>query len=244
LEGTFGPQRLSDEQDVISRTLQFTAAFMAVAASAEAQGDEPATTANPADTASIILASKPTAAVQPPAPGPDAGNQPGSLAGTTDPSSTMPGYSPASTSSYISAAIAAGLPAYDPSRKAIDKASAGTSPDGRANQATSGIALLPAYIVRDVKIPDQDQILTYKGKAKIAMNKYIGPYDGLDRGVLNRYTLQELWQKIPILGALPFVGTPAHMSNEARGFDAAGANDTLPYPHPPPKAVDGSDDVK
>jgi len=217
---------------------------MAVAAPAEMQGEGPAVIANATDTAGIILAPKPAAAVRPPAPGPDAGKQTDSFAGSTDPSSMIPGYSPAAASSYISAAIAAGLPKFDPSRKRIDTASAGTKSDGKANQATSGIALLPAYIVRDAKIPDQDQILTYKGKAKIAMDKYIGPYDGLDRGVLNRYTLQQLWQKIPVLGALPFVGTPAHMSNEARGFDAAGANDTIPYPHPPPKAVDGSDDVK
>ena len=34
------------------------------------------------------------------------------------------------------------------------------------------------------------------------------------------------------------------MSNEDRAFDAGGANDTIPYPHPPPKARDGSDEVK
>jgi hypothetical protein len=154
----------------------------------------------------------------------------------------MPAYNPQSTSSYISSVIAAGLPKYDPSPKAIDMAAAGAKSDGKAIQTTPGIALLPAFIVRDAKIPDEDQILTNKGKAKTAMDKYLGPSDGLDRGVLNRYTLVQLWKKIPILSALDFVGTPGQMSNEERAFDAGGANDTIPYPHPPPQVKDGSDE--
>jgi hypothetical protein len=43
---------------------------------------------------------------------------------------------------------------------------------------------------------------------------------------------------------IEFVGTPGSMSNEDSAFDAGGANDTIPYPHPPPKARDGSDEVK
>ena len=154
----------------------------------------------------------------------------------------MPDRETGPTSSYISSEIAAGLPRFDPSYKALTTPDTKTTSNGKAVQTASGIESMPAFIVRDAKIPNAEQILTYKGAADIAMNKYLGPSDGLDRGVLNRYTLSQLWQKIPILGALPFVGTPARMSNEARGFDAGGANDTLPHPHPPPKAKDGSDE--
>ncbi|HEY1764640.1 MAG TPA: hypothetical protein VGF85_06930, partial [Opitutaceae bacterium] len=103
---------------------------------------------------------------------------------------------------------------------------------------------LPAFIVRDPKVPTEDQILTPMGKAKIEMDKYLGPSDSIDRGVLNHYTLTQLWMKIPILRALPieFVGTPVRMSNEDRAYDAGGANDTIPYPHPPPKVKDGSNE--
>jgi hypothetical protein len=151
-----------------------------------------------------------------------------------------PDHNATSITNDISAAIAAGLPGYKPSPKATDIAVAGQKPD----QPTAGITSMSEFIVRDTKIPSEDQVLTYEAKAEIAMNKYLGPSDGLDRGVLNRYTLSQLWQKIPLIGGLPFVGTPVHMSNEARGFDAGGANDTIPYPHPPPKAKDGSDEVK
>jgi hypothetical protein len=36
--------------------------------------------------------------------------------------------------------------------------------------------------------------------------------------VLNRFTLPQLWRKIPVLGVLPFVGTRKQISNEDRAM--------------------------
>jgi len=93
---------------------------------------------------------------------------------------------------------------------------------------------MKAYVVRDVKIPTDEVIMTPKARAKVAMDKYLGPSDGLDRGLLNAVTLTQLWKKIPIIGGLDFVGTEKAMSYADRAYDAGGANDTIPYPHPPP----------
>jgi hypothetical protein len=139
------------------------------------------------------------------------------------------------TSAYISAAIAAGLPKFVPKQGGGDAGIAAADAARKAAGSDAGITTMPAYTVREAKVPDEERILTYAGRAKVAMDRYLGPSDSLDRGLLNRYTLPELWKRIPILGRLPFVGTPVHMSNEDRGFDAGGANDTIPYPHPPPE---------
>jgi hypothetical protein len=228
----------------MDRTPLIMAVFMVVRVSAAARGEEPSAAVNAADASSIILVPRPLSGVHAPTPDPGQGGWPDSSPVATGTLTGVTAYGPGSTSSHISAMIAAGLPKYDPSPKAIKTATAGTSPEERAIQATTGIISLPAFVVRDAKVPNEDQILTAQGRAKIAMDKYLGPSDGLDRGLLNRYTLEQLWMKIPILRAFPiqFVGTPVRMSNEDRAFDAAGANDTIPYPHPPPKVKDGSEE--
>jgi hypothetical protein len=137
------------------------------------------------------------------------------------------------TSAYISAAITAGLPRFSPKENGGDAASATADPERKPAGSQEGVTAMPAFTVRESKIPTEERILSYKGSAKVAMDRYLGPADGFDRGVLNRFTLPQLWKKIPILGWLPFVGTPAEMSNEERGFDAGGANNTLPHPQPP-----------
>jgi hypothetical protein len=227
----------------MDRTPLIMAVLMAVEAPAAARGEEPSAAANAADTSSIILAPRPLAGVHAPMQDPRSGFQPDSRPNASGALAGLPANGPRSTSSHISSMIAAGLPKYDPFTSAPG-AAAGKSPDGGPIGTTPGIMSLPAFIVRDARVPNGDQILTAKGRAEIAMNKYLGPADGLDRGVLNRYTLRQLWQKIPIIGGLPFVGTPVQMSNEQRAFDAAGANDTIPYPHPPAKVKDDSDDLR
>jgi hypothetical protein len=196
--------------------------------------------AQTAETSHMNSAPTPSSTAPAPIPAPAAAGQLASALIANQVPLGMPDQDTASITGHISAAIAAGLPKFEPLPRASSTAAAAT----KHEEATTGITSLSAYIVRDSKIPTEDQILTYEARADITMNKYLGPSDGLDRGILNRYTLQQLWQKIPLLGTLPFVGTPAHMSNEDRGFDAGGANDTIPYPHPPPKAKDGSDEIK
>jgi hypothetical protein len=69
--------------------------------------------------------------------------------------------------------------------------------------------------------------MTYAGWTQPLVDKYMGPSDGIDRGILNRFTLAQLWAKIPIIGRLPFVGTPVHVTQAERALDDAGANNPL-----------------
>ena len=218
--------------------------FATAAASAVAQSEDTAAAALIPDTASIILAQRPVSLIQIRPLAEKMIDRAVSSAVGSDTLPGKPGYNPSSTSKYILSEIAAGLPRFNSSPKATNVMAQGTIADGRAFLATPGAELMPAFIVRDSKVPNAEQILTYEGRAKIAMDKYLGPSDGLDRGMLNRFTLKQLWMKIPILLAfsIEFVGTPVRMSNEERAFDAAGANDTIPYPHPPPGVKDGSNE--
>jgi hypothetical protein len=232
----------------MGQNIQILVGIAAIAVSAAAQTDMPATASNIADTASIILAPGSCPSIQKIPPEPGMGKQPFPTA-AKEGSIGNPAGSEDATSRHISRMIFAGLPKFDPSPTATDLAVAGSKSDGKPLQSNPGVALLPAFIVRDTKVPNEGQILTSKAQANIAMDKYLGPSDGFDRGVLNRYTLKQLWQKIPILpgflsifGGLQFVGTVGSLSNEDRAYDAGGANDTIPYPHPPPKAKDGSDE--
>lgn len=156
-------------------------------------------------------------------------------------SADVPGDTPAeephASSSYITAAISSGLPKYRPPQLAAPQANAAIAAGAPAKPGAD-ITSMPAFIVRDVKIPTDGKIMTYKARTKVAMDKYLGPSDGLDRGLLNAVTLTQLWKKVPILGSLIDFKT---MSNEDRALDAGGANDTIPYPHPPPKVKNDPD---
>jgi hypothetical protein len=84
-------------------------------------------------------------------------------------------------------------------------------PEKPANQ----IVHLPGVIVRERRPPAREEILSDAELAKIGMNRYIGPYDGLDRGVLNLFTVKSLWKKIPVLGRYELLGFE---TNEERGL--------------------------
>jgi hypothetical protein len=131
------------------------------------------------------------------------------------------------TSSYMMSAISAGLPKFDPAQAKgnSDLKQPGVSPGRQAVPA--GVTAMPAFTITEAKLPSSRQIVTYKGWTSPLVDKYMGPSDGIDRGVLNKYTLAQLWTKIPVLGRLPFVGTPAQMTISERALDDAGANDPL-----------------
>jgi hypothetical protein len=138
------------------------------------------------------------------------------------------------TSARISEEISAGLPKF--LQKKVDAAASEKPANPAAKQAAPDptISVLPTVTVRETRLPSADRVLTYEGKAEKVVAAYMGDSDGLDRGVLNRYTLKQLWQKIPFLGALPFVGTPFRMTNAERAYDRSGANDKLGRPVPSP----------
>jgi hypothetical protein len=133
------------------------------------------------------------------------------------------------TSSYMLSAISAGLPKFDPAKSeavaAAAKAAAAT--EHAANTVPAGVMAMPAFTIMEKKLPRDHQLDTFSGWTQPLVDKYMGPSDGLDRGVLNRFTLAQLWAKIPILGRLPFVGTAAQMSVGERALDDAGANNPL-----------------
>jgi hypothetical protein len=136
---------------------------------------------------------------------------------------------PHATSSYLMSAITEGLPKFDPAKSEVIAATAAKqpAPDPKQAGAPAGVTVMPAYTITEAKLPRERQIMTYKGWTEPLVDKYLGPADGIDRGVLNRLTLAQLWAKIPILGKLPFVGTAVTMSQSERALDDAGANNPL-----------------
>jgi hypothetical protein len=82
-------------------------------------------------------------------------------------------------------------------------------------QPANQIVRLPSVVVRERRPPVREEILSDAELAKIGMNRYIGPYDGLDRGVLNLFTIKALWNKIPVLGRYDLMG---FQTNEERGL--------------------------
>jgi hypothetical protein len=134
------------------------------------------------------------------------------------------------SSARLSAEIAAGLPKYVPKGNEPAPAARPAPPQERQAAADPSVSVLPAVTVTEARLPTPEGILTKEARAQKFVAAYMGDSDGLDRGFLNRFTLQQLWKMIPILGRLPFVGTPGHMTNEQRAFDRAGANDPLGRP--------------
>ena len=110
--------------------------------------------------------------------------------------------------SDVKAEIQAGLPAYGESQKAPEPSSA---PNTQELQMAAHIKRLPREQFRP---PRGEDILTAQGKAEAAMEEYLGTRDALDRAVLNRVTLPQLWQQIPLLKYLP-CPLPG-VTNEAR----------------------------
>jgi hypothetical protein len=111
-------------------------------------------------------------------------------------------------SPHIAAELASTIPKYEPPPSA---AAASAAPD-------PNILRMPPYLVREPKLPTPAEVLTPKGIASIAMDRYLGPADSLDRGVLNHFTLVQLWKEIPVLNALPFVPFGS-ISNESRAME-------------------------
>lgn len=131
------------------------------------------------------------------------------------------------TSSYIRSVIAAGLPKFTPPRAQPSDVTisvpAAPSPAG----VPSDVVALPAFTITEAKLPSARQTMTYSGWTQPLVDKYMGPADGIDRGILNKYTLAQLWAKLPIIGKLPFIGPAAQMTLAERALDDAGANNPV-----------------
>jgi hypothetical protein len=134
---------------------------------------------------------------------------------------------PHATSSYIRSIITAGLPKFTPTQLPSNLAATNASTAPRPVGVPSDVVAMPAFTITEAKLPTKRQTMTYAGWTQPLVDKYMGPSDGIDRGILNRYTLAQLWAKIPIIGGLPFVGTAVRMTQAERALDDAGANNPL-----------------
>ena len=120
-------------------------------------------------------------------------------------------------SSYLSVAIAQGLPKFEPAQKAQNPAQMPALDLGMTPEPGGpDVVRLPRYVVHGSRPMNQDQLQEIEGKDDLAMNRYLGDFNGLDRGLLNRFTFPELWSKVPVLHylACPLPG----MTNQARAM--------------------------
>jgi hypothetical protein len=118
-------------------------------------------------------------------------------------------------SPHIAALLAASRPKLEApvaaEKKTEQPAVAADEPKIPAN----GIVRLPRYVVREPRLPSREEVMNRKESENDAMNRFIGPEDGFDRGFLNLFTIAGLWEKIPVLGRFPFVSSE---TNAERGM--------------------------
>lgn len=108
--------------------------------------------------------------------------------------------------------LSAATPKFVPDKKSdASAARARVEHDVPAN----GIVRLAPYIVRELPLPKREEVMTPSELEKMAMQRYLGDEDGLDRGVLNLFTVKSLWKKLPVLGRYPLVG---FSTNEERAM--------------------------
>ena len=105
-------------------------------------------------------------------------------------------------SPYLAAAIADGLPRFEPAPKSSDALLTAATPP-QAEPSPLGIVRMPQYVVREARPLNQEQLQVITGNANIAMKRYLGDTNSLDRGILNHFTFPGLWSKIPVLSFLP-----------------------------------------
>jgi hypothetical protein len=109
-------------------------------------------------------------------------------------------------SARSAALLAAAMPKFEPlpttaaAEPVIPSASDGEIP-------AAGIVRLPEYFVRERKLPTAAEVEKAE-VARRAMEKYLGPENGLDRGVLNLITSKQI----------PFLRFLGSISNEARAM--------------------------
>lgn len=92
-------------------------------------------------------------------------------------------------------------PIFDPPKP--ETAAPAPSPvAGTADSPRNTIVRLPTFIVRDhYRLPDDYHMLTPQGRRDAIVKRYVGEPTGLDV-LLNKYTINTLWKKIPLLGSI------------------------------------------
>ena len=124
--------------------------------------------------------------------------------------------------------FAAVAPKFTPTTPVENGATVRTA-TGR-EQPANGIVRLPDYLVREPKLPTPEEVRSRRELERYAMDKYLGPENGFDRGVLNLFTFPQLWRKIPLLGQILPCPIPSVTNEErAKSVDAPRAT---PGPQP------------
>jgi hypothetical protein len=123
-------------------------------------------------------------------------------------------------SPHLAEVFASKLPVYAPPPPRVP-VPASTSPllktvAAPGDAVDPNIVQLPRFIVRENQLPGAEEVLTDTGRAQLAMERYLGPENALDRGFLNRFTIGEYWKKIPLIGKV--VKTPFWLTNEERAL--------------------------
>ena len=119
-------------------------------------------------------------------------------------------------SPHVAALLAATAPKFETPDPAAMKPEVARM-DISADKPANGIIRLPSYMVREPRLPTPEQVMTARAVEQYAMKKYLGPENGLDRGVLNLFTIAQFWRKIPVIGQIlppPFLS----ITNEERAM--------------------------
>ena len=124
----------------------------------------------------------------------------------------------------VAGLLSAALPKYTPAPATDKPALAETSAAVPTRLSTvdrpapaNGIVRLPDFVVRDrkpAKLPEPEEVMSRRDLEKIAMQRYLGDEQGLDRA-LSMVTPVDLWRRIPLLGRFPLV---SFQTNEQRAM--------------------------
>ena len=99
-------------------------------------------------------------------------------------------------------------PKFDPTKSV-------TGPLPSATPPRNGIIRLPTYVVREPRPISSADVMTEQGRSDALVKRYVGEPTGLDL-MLNKYTFNTLWKKIPLLGKHSNFGWA--MASESGGF--------------------------
>jgi len=92
---------------------------------------------------------------------------------------------PGTLSPHLKAVLGTNLPVFEPAKSTAGDDARKLTLE-KANACAGEVHVLPRFIVRESPPPKAEDLLTPAGK----LDRYLGPKDGLDRGLLNKVVLR------------------------------------------------------
>ena len=121
--------------------------------------------------------------------------------------SPLPAVTEPTVSPKLTKLFAGAPPKFEPP-KPETVAPATTPVASVTDQPRNTIVRLPTFVVRDsYRLPDDYHMLTPRARKDAVVKRYVGEPTGLDV-LLNKYTINTLWKKIPVLGSISDWGSP------------------------------------